>query len=235
MRIDLHSHSSHSPDGWLSPADLVEVAVSAGLDMVAITDHREISGAIAAHEEHPDRVIIGEEIHCKGGTHIIGLFLNELVPSDQSVSDTVRAVRAQGGLIYAPHPFAYMWNPASHARLALDEADIVEVFNSRAFLPGWNRKAAEAAIQRAIPQAASSDAHFPWEFGRAFTELPEFSGVEEFRQAIRRAVPVGNKVGSPWLHVASRMIAEVRRFGPSPRESSVLPTPSRHQVGDRPQ
>ena len=214
MRIDLHCHSSVSPDGWLSPLELVETAVGAGLDKIAITDHREIDGALEACSRYPDRVIVGEEIHCEQGTHIIGLFLTELIPSGLPVEETVRRVHEQSGLVYAPHPFAYALNADSRARLALAEADVVEVFNSRAFLPGWNRRAADAARERGLPGAASSDAHFPWEFGRGYTELPAFSDTDGFRSALKKARPVGNRIGSPWLHVASRLIADARRVAP---------------------
>lgn len=214
MRIDLHTHSSVSADGWLSPTDLVEAAVASGLDKVAITDHREIDGALEAFDRYPDHVIVGEEIHCKGGTHIIGLFINELVPSALSVEETVGRIRNQGGIIYAPHPFAYAWGVARHAEEALANADVVEVFNSRAFLPHWNRRAAEAARKRGIPGASSTDAHFPWEFGRAYTELPSFADASEFRVAVQSSCPVGNRIGSPWLHVGSRMVSEWRRFAP---------------------
>lgn len=214
MRIDLHSHSSVSPDGWLSPTELVETAVAAGLDKVAITDHREIDGALEASERYPDRVIVGEEIHCERGTHIIGLFLSELIQSGLPVEETARKIRDQGGIVYAPHPFAYAWKPESHALLALAVADVVEVFNSRAFLPAWNRRATEAAHGRGLPGAASTDAHFPWEFGRAYTELPAFSTADGFRTVLEEACPFGKKKGSPWLHVASKMIAEARRVAP---------------------
>ncbi len=223
MRIDLHSHSSVSPDGWLSPVELVEKAIATGLDKIAITDHREICGALDAFRTYPDRVIVGEEIHCARGTHIIGLYLTDLIPSQLSVAETAQRIRAQGGLVYAPHPFAYAWNADSHARSALAEADIVEVFNSRAFLPGWNRHAADAARERGLPTAASTDAHFPWEFGRAYTELPTFSDADEFRIALKDAHPVGNRLGSPWLHVGSRLIAETRRVVPGFGRSGIQP------------
>ena len=43
MRIDLHTHSNRS-DGTDSPAELVEKAKAAGLDIVAITDHDSTAG-----------------------------------------------------------------------------------------------------------------------------------------------------------------------------------------------
>ncbi len=215
MRVDLHTHSSVSPDGWLSPRGMVEAAIAAGLDMIAITDHREIDGALEAFDAYPDRVIIGEEIHCRAGPHLIGLYINELIPSGRSVEETVERIREQGGVVYAPHPFAYAWAAGKRAHEALAVADVVEVFNSRAFLPGWNRRAAAAAEARNLAAAASTDAHFPWEFGRAYTELPSFSNVDEFRNSLKGARPYGKRLGSPWLHIGSRLVAEARRFVPT--------------------
>jgi predicted metal-dependent phosphoesterase TrpH len=43
VRIDLHTHSNRS-DGTDSPAELVEKAKAAGLDVVAITDHDSTAG-----------------------------------------------------------------------------------------------------------------------------------------------------------------------------------------------
>ena len=50
VRIDLHTHSSAS-DGTQSPAELVQAAADAGLDVVALTDHDTTAGwaeAVAA-------------------------------------------------------------------------------------------------------------------------------------------------------------------------------------------
>ena len=220
MRIDLHTHSSVSSDGWLSPVAMVEAAVAAGLDRIAITDHREIDGALEAFERYPERVIVGEEIHCSSGTHIIGLYIREFVPSGRSVAETAARIRDQDGVVYAPHPYAYPGAAASHAHEAFGAADVVEVYNSRAFLRCWNRRASEETERRGLASAASTDAHFPWEFGRAYTELPSFTDVDGFRAALSHARPVGKRLGSPWLHVGSKLVAEVRRFFPKWRQAA---------------
>jgi predicted metal-dependent phosphoesterase TrpH len=199
---------------------MVEAAIAAGLDKIAITDHREIVGALEAFERYPEHVIVGEEIHCKSGTHVIGLYLSVLIPSGRSVVETAERIRDQGGIIYAPHPYAYAWAASARAAEALAVADVVEVFNSRAFLPSWNRKATRAAEKRGLAAAASTDAHFPWEFGRAYTEVPSFSGAAEFRNALASARPVGNRLGSLLLHIGSRLVAEVRRFYPAWRRAA---------------
>ena len=63
-RIDLHTHSAAS-DGTQSPTELVEAAVAAGLDVLALTDHDTADGwpeAVAA-AEHAGLVLVrGMEI-----------------------------------------------------------------------------------------------------------------------------------------------------------------------------
>ncbi len=193
---------------------MVEAAVASGLDKIAITDHREIAGALEAFARYPDRVIVGEEIHCKSGTHVIGLYLTEFIPSGRSVAETADRIRDQGGIVYAPHPYAYAWAANARADEALAVAEVVEVFNSRAFLPSWNRKATAATKKRGLAAAASTDAHFPWEFGRAYTDVPSFSDAAGLRDALALARPVGSQLGSPFLHIGSRFVAEVRRIFP---------------------
>jgi predicted metal-dependent phosphoesterase TrpH len=185
------------------PAELVERAAEAGLDRIAVTDHGEIDGALEAQALDPGRVIVGEEIRCARGTELIGLFLHERIPYDLPIEEVAERIADQGGLVYAPHPFAYARRPRFHARRALDVADIVEVFNSRAFLPSWNRLARQAASARGLPIAASSDGHFPHEIGRAYTELPWFDDAASLLAALPHATPIGLRTASPFIHVAS--------------------------------
>lgn len=203
LRVDLHAHTSYSPDARMSPAELLERAEEAGLSRVAITDHGEIEGAVLAHSMDPERVIIGEEIRCRCRTELLGLFLRERIPQGLPVEQVVEMIREQGGLICAPHPYAYVARPRWHARKALGVADLVETFNSRAFLTAWNRCARAAARVRGLPAVACSDAHFPHELGRAFTRLPGFVGAAGLLAAARYGRPVGCQVGSPLVHVAS--------------------------------
>ncbi len=213
MKVDLHLHTSYSVDGWASPDEMVRRALSRGIDKIAITDHETIDGALAARRTYPDRIIVGEEINCRCGTHLIGLFLSEHVASGLSIEDTADRIRQQGALVYAPHPFAYLTRPTQRAARTMAVSDVVEVFNSRAFLPFWNNRASELAHERALPVAASSDAHFPWEVGRAYSEMPDFETPDEFRKSLYLSHPVGLRTGSPWLHVASLTVARTRWIG----------------------
>ena len=77
---DLHIHSCYS-DGTCTPAEIVDLAVHAGLSAVALTDHNTVAGLpsfLAAAEGKDIRAIAGVEISTgwKGKElHIMGLFL----------------------------------------------------------------------------------------------------------------------------------------------------------------
>jgi predicted metal-dependent phosphoesterase TrpH len=214
VKIDLHLHTDYSVDGWSSPEDMVRTAMARGLDRIAITDHDTIEGALMAHGSWPDRVIVGEEITCQCGTHLIGLFLTNHVPTGIQIEEAAERIRSQGGLVYGPHPYAYLSKPVRRANRVAAVSDLVEIFNSRAFLPAWNSKASALARDRELPAAASSDAHFHRELRRAYTEVPEFKTANEFRDSLAKAQPKGIRTGSPWLHVASALAARTRWLRP---------------------
>ena len=65
--IDLHMHSNYSNDGEISPAQLVELCLAAGLTHAAIADHnsvRAIAEALKAAEGTPLRILPGIEVDC---------------------------------------------------------------------------------------------------------------------------------------------------------------------------
>lgn len=238
IRVDLHAHTRYSIDGMTSPARLVERAAQAGLHRIAVTDHGEIEGALRARELDPGLVIVGEEIRPRCGTELIGLFLRERIPDGLAIEETAERIRAQGGVVYAPHPYAYARGGAWRAARSLALADVAEAFNSRAFLPGWNRAALAEAARRGLPAAAGSDAHFPWEIGRAWTELPPFADAQGLLAALRHAHPAGLRVGNPGLHVASLSLhlarAAARRLTGVPGPAHLLPEDAgRRPVAER--
>ena len=66
MRIDLHTHSNAS-DGTLTPAELVQAAARAGLDVVALTDHDTTRGHAEAIAALPEglTLVTGAELSCR--------------------------------------------------------------------------------------------------------------------------------------------------------------------------
>jgi predicted metal-dependent phosphoesterase TrpH len=211
IRVDLHTHTSYSADATTSPLELVCRARAAGLKRVAITDHGAIAGALEGHSIDPQLVIPGEEMKCGCGTHIIGLFLGRLIPNGLSVEETVNRIRDQGGVVYAPHPYAYLRNPSSRAASAIAVADVVEVFNARAFVKAWNQRASAAARAVGLPEAVGSDAHFGWEIGRVYTEMPDFTDAQSFLARVGEARPGRLNTTTPLIHAASISVEAVKR------------------------
>lgn len=234
LKVDLHTHTDRSLDAGTSPGELVERAVEAGLDRIAVTDHGSIEGALLARELAPDRVVVGEEVRSACGTELIGLFLEARIPRGLRVEETVERIRDQGGLVYAPHPFAYVRNPRERARTALRWADAVEVANARAFWPSWNRRGRRAARRTGLPACAGSDAHFPSELGRAFTLLPAFRDAASFRAALTLAEPVLVETTAAGMHLVSLAHKTVRLIrGPDGRSSGVAADGSGRDRSDR--
>ncbi len=190
VRMDCHLHTVASGDAVLTLDQLADRAEQAGLDVVCITDHNEISAAVAAAgQDLGVRIIIGEEIRTPDGD-IIGLFLTERVPYVLPVAEVVARIRAQGGLVYAPHPFDQARSSLGRVLPGLCAAgavDIVEVFNAKTATREPNDRAAALAAAYELPGGAGSDAHDPPGVGAAYLELPDFDGPTGFLAALAHA------------------------------------------------
>jgi len=106
---DPHCHTIAS-DGMVTPAELVDAAVSAHLDLIAVTDH----DTMACVKEVQQRgegvglsVVAGQEITTKwpAQTHVVAWFLERPIKPGMSLEDTVAAIHDQGALAIIPHPF----------------------------------------------------------------------------------------------------------------------------------
>ena len=73
-KVDLHSHTIYSRDCLTPVAALIERARALGLDKIAVTEHNNLDGALAAKKLAPDLVIVGEEIKTTHG-EIIAYFV----------------------------------------------------------------------------------------------------------------------------------------------------------------
>ncbi len=187
IRADFHTHTCFSHDGHQTPRELVERAREVELDRVAVADHHTLDGALRARDLDPERIIVGEEITTRCRTDVIGLYLSKRIAPRLSLEQVVDEIRAQGGVVYLPHPFAYLTGARRRVDRALSLVDIVEVWNSRAFYAPWNRRAISEARERGIPEGAGSDAHFSAELGRAWTVLPPFSDAVSLKRAAKSA------------------------------------------------
>jgi predicted metal-dependent phosphoesterase TrpH len=164
------------------------------LDVVFITDHNVTAAAVAAAERGIGaRVIVGEEIRTREGD-VIGLFLTERIPYVLPLGDVTALIRAQGGLIYLPHPFdpgRSSLGAVAHELCADGHADVIEVFNAKIEDQKRNQQAMDLAARFGLPGGVGSDAHDPEGIGAAYLEMPDFDGPAGFLAALPCAKLMG--------------------------------------------
>lgn len=189
MKVDLHCHTRWSSDCSTRVEDVLQRYRECGIDCVAITDHNQIGGALEAQALGILRVIVGEEIRSSQG-ELIGLFLSERIPKGLSMGETVDAIKAQGGIVMAPHPTDRLrgsaLRPAALAGVA-GMLDMVEIFNGRTVLRGDNAAARRFQEARGLVACAGSDAHTLMEIGGCYNEIEDFDGPQEFLARMAQA------------------------------------------------
>ncbi len=190
VRVDCHLHTVASGDAVLTLEQLAVRARESGLDVVCVTDHNETSAAFAAAgRDLGVRIVVGEEIRTPDGD-LIGLFLTERIPYVLPVAEVVARIRAQGGLVYVPHPFDLARSSLGEVLPGLCEqgdVDVVEVFNAKIADQALNDQAAALAAAYSLPGGAGSDAHDAAGVGAAYLEMPAFDGPAGFLAALPHA------------------------------------------------
>ncbi len=195
-KADLHIHTTIS-DGMGSIIQVLEyLSANPSLDVVAITDHDDITGGIIAREMAqkmgcPFEVIVGAEITTLEG-HMVALFLTDPVPNLRPLTQTIKAVHAQNGICIAAHPMS--WFTHSIGQRSLETIftstdpevyfDGIEVVNAS---PAG--RISEAKVRKLnqeqyhLPEIGSSDAHFVQTIGMGVT-IFQGSSAEELKDSI---------------------------------------------------
>jgi len=190
---------------------IVKRCLELGINCIAVADHNTIAGALKLREIAPFKVIIAEEILTPVG-EIMGLFLNEQIPRGLSPQETISRIRSQGGLVAIPHPFgrSLSWksNPLTSAEI-LSKVDIIETFNSRTPFSSDIARARKLAKEQRKAASAGSDAHTLGEIGRAYVEMPEFTGPDDFLNSLAQGKIFGQQ--SSYLAHFSSTWARIRK------------------------
>lgn len=193
---DMHLHSLYS-DGTASVAQILEhVERRTTLDVIAVTDHERVDGALRAAELHGAGdfsfdLVVGEEITTRRG-HVLALFVTERIPALRPLEETLHAIHAAGGIAIAAHPLAPV--PLSVGKRSLrrvrdhDHEDVyfdaIELFNPS--YAGRVRQGARLDLNAAelgLPGVGNSDGHVLEGIGTGFTTFPGHT-AEDYRAAI---------------------------------------------------
>ncbi len=194
-RADTHVHTKYSgfskyslaefPESISEPGMVVKAALRRGLDVLCITDHNSIAGALKARQYAVGKeieVIVGEEVSTAEG-EVIGLFLQERIDPGLGAEETAKRIHEQGGIAIAPHPFSPHCSCLGHRAQHLD-LDGVEVFNAIHRDPYSNKLASRNFIGNGKAITGGSDAHSIEMVGNAYTTFPGIS-ADDLRASIR--------------------------------------------------
>jgi predicted metal-dependent phosphoesterase TrpH len=220
--VDLHMHTDHSGDCATPVEVLLASAREQGLGAIAVTDHNEISGALAAREQSAAagvKVIVAEEVKTAGQGEVIGLFIEEKIPRGLSLQETVAEIKRQGGLVYVPHPFDRMHSVPDYEHLLtiLDDLDAIEIFNPRVAIGAFNDEAVRFAAKYRIPAGAGSDSHVAQGLGSVRIRMHDFDGPQEFMQSLRDADILTRP--SSLLYVQALKFLQTRATPPAARRA----------------
>lgn len=187
-KVDLHTHSTYSPDGSIKTADYARALQQGVLDYIAVTDHNTIDNAVLIQQELGDRIIVGEEISTQEG-EAIGLYLKETIPAGLSVSAAVERIRSQNGIVYIPHPFESVRQGLSSTALdsIAGSVDVIEIHNGRALFQNRGSQAREWAEHNGSGQAASSDAHGRIGWGKTYSVISAPPSREALTDLLKHA------------------------------------------------
>lgn len=228
---DLQVHTSYG-DGMADARTIFErIQATTNLDVVAVTDHDDIGGALLAREVHARgayrfEFVPGIEVTTRSG-HLLALWIDQPIASFRPLAETVATIHRLGGLAVIPHPFSYLTRSigqrALERLLALDDPetnpDGIEVANltlagrvTGAKALRWNRAHGHLA------ETGGSDAHFPEEVGNAYTAFPGANAEE-----LRRAILAGETRGIAGTPLSLRQVGLSRILAQQVRGLSVTP------------
>jgi predicted metal-dependent phosphoesterase TrpH len=188
---DIHTHTRcsgfgrysflHFPESVTDPAKAVEAARRKKLDVLCITDHNTINGAIIAKKHAIGvEVVIGEEISSADG-EILALFIQEEIKPMCSAPETIDLIHEQGGIAVAAHPFSPQC-PSLGKKIHNLKLDGVEVFNAY-HRDAYSNLMAQTLSPVKLASLGSSDAHSIDMIGNGYT-IFEGRTSEELRKSI---------------------------------------------------
>src|SRR5579883_2727610 len=206
-KADLHMHSTYS-DGCATIEEILAyVQQETDLDVIALTDHDTIDGALRARDlwarsAYRFDFVVGEEVTTKEG-HLLALFIEKHVQPGLSMERSIDLIHEQGGLAVIAHPLHRFFRHSCQ-RNVMDRIhaskdvwfDGAETWNASFCGVYANYVAiADNRTVYGLPELGNSDAHMLRAIGSGMTW---FEGKSA--QAIRATIEAGRSApgGKLW-------------------------------------
>lgn len=196
-KADTHIHSG-AGDGVATVSQILEyVEHETDLDLIAITDHDLIHGALEARElaakkRYRFETVVGMEITTLEG-HLLAYDLEEPIRMLLPLASTIELVHERGGFCVVPHPMSWLTRSIGYhglCRIIEDQRhrlslEGLEVLNPT--LAGrviYDKVVALNDERWHLPELGGSDAHSLEFIGSGHTLFPGRS-ADDFRRALR--------------------------------------------------
>ncbi|MDP6604818.1 MAG: PHP-associated domain-containing protein [Dehalococcoidia bacterium] len=228
---DLQLHTAFG-DGMASAREVLDrVEHQTSLDVIGVTDHDDVGGALEARELHARgdysfELVTGIEVTTRSG-HLLALWVDEPVASFRPLGETISTIHGAGGLAVIPHPFSYLTRSVGQRaleRLLREDdprtrPDGIEVANTSLAGRVTGAKARRLNGERyGLAETGGSDAHFPEEIGKARTLFGGTTAAE-----LRAEIEAGRTRGLMGDPVPLRAIGVRRLLEQQVRGLSVTP------------
>ena len=223
----MHLHTLYSDGTMQVEALLDHIELRTDLDLVAVTDHERIDGALRARELHAAgdyhfELVVGEEITTRRG-HVLALFLSERVPALRPLEETIERIHDQGGIAIAAHPLAPLTPSLGRRSLlrlhhdpdARHRLDGIEMLNPS--IAGRARRPHRVTLNELMGFASvgNSDAHVLELVGSGWTSFAGTSSAE-YRAAIEgRTTQAEGQYWTHWHNVSvygRQLVAKARHL-----------------------
>lgn len=224
------------------PQLLEYIETQTDLDVVALTDHDDVQGALQAREllrkdHYRFEVVVGEEVSSLGG-HLLALFIEEPVRPYQTLERTLEAIHRQNGLCVVPHPLSWLTT-------SVGERGFKKILVERASIPGFDGielangsiagRLVEDRARRLnrrfyhLAETGGSDAHFLPVIGSAYTVFDGRTAAD-LRRALEARSTRGRRDASktmgsvPWSDIVGQ---QIRSLVVLPLQRAGIPVQSR--------
>jgi predicted metal-dependent phosphoesterase TrpH len=198
-RADLHMHSTFSDGIGTIQQILHHVEYNTDLNVIALTDHDVVEGALRARDlwakgNYRFDFIVGEEISTREG-HMLALFIETRIAPLLSMERSIDLVHEQGGLAIVAHPLNPLFRHSCQ-RSVLDRIfanndiwlDGIETWNASFCGIYANRLAMKTNREvYGWPEVGNSDSHTLHTIGRGCTWF-EGSTAQDVRITIESGV-----------------------------------------------
>ncbi len=201
-KADLHIHTRVS-DGLASIEQVLEyVEHRTDLDIIAVTDHEDVTGGLRAQELAAKKqlrieVVPGAEITTLQG-HLLALFIETGPKSFRRVESALEMIHTQGGIGVIPHPMSWLTRSISERTIERIESrgeagitfDGIETANPSPAGKVTSTRARRLNQRWRLAETGGSDAHHLRHIGTGWTEF-EGEDSDDLRTAIIERRTVG--------------------------------------------